>query len=402
MNTIESIAAIVFTLSAVVVFYAYFGYPAVVWACSRLFGRHHEPCPDEAETLPRVSLLIAAHNEEDCIAERIRNALALDYPAGKLEIVVASDGSQDRTNEIVQQFEHDGVRLLAYPQNRGKSATLNASVPQLAGEIVVFSDANTLYEPEAIRLLVRWFSDSTICAVSGKLLLRDPATGNNIDSLYWRYETFIKTCEGSLGAKLGANGAIYAIHRHQYVPLPDNAIVDDFLIPLLIKRKHGGRVVFDAQAIAHEESPAEIASEFRRRVRIGTGDYQSLALLWPLLNPAYGWTAFCFLSHKVLRWFVPFFLLALLGSNLLLLSQPLFQFTLIAQLVFFMVSLAAGRVPGTSLPVRLLRMSTMFTQMNLALLVGFWRWLTTSQTGVWKRTARSIPSEGTRVPSGEE
>ncbi|MEO8164845.1 MAG: glycosyltransferase family 2 protein [Betaproteobacteria bacterium] len=342
--------------------------------------------------MPKVSLLIAAHNEEDCIADRLRNALALDYPVGKLEIVVASDGSRDCTNEIVRQFEDEGVRLLAYEQNRGKSSALNASVPQLNGDIVVFSDANTHFEPDAIHRLMRWFNDPHVRVVSGKLLLRDPVTGNNIDSLYWRYETFIKTCEGGLGAKLGANGAIYAIQRRDYVPLPKNAIIDDFLIPLLIKRKHGGRIVFDAQAIAHEESPAQMSCEFRRRARIGTGAYQSLVLLWPLLNPVYGWTAFCFFSHKVLRWLVPFFLLAMVVSNLLLLSQTMFQITLGLQVIFLLVSLVGSHLPGNSLPIRLIRVSTMFTNMNLALLVGFWRWATTRQTGAWKRTARSISS----------
>ena len=163
--------------------------------------------------LPTISVLIVAHNEEHIIRERIENLLALDYPSDKLELAVASDGSRDRTEAIVAEYAHRSVRLFAYEKNAGKAAALDATVPKLRGDIAVLSDANTMMEVRALRNLARWFSDPQVGIVCGKLVLTDPATGLNVDSMYWRYETFLKRCEGKLGALLGANGAIYAIRR---------------------------------------------------------------------------------------------------------------------------------------------------------------------------------------------
>ncbi len=156
----------------------------------------------------------------------------MDYPRDRLQVVVASDGSSDETAEIVRRYTDRGIRLLDYQPNRGKSATLNAAIAETGGEILVLSDANTEYESVAIRKLVRWFRDPQIHTVCGRLVLRDPRQGQNVDGLYWRYETFLKTCEGTLGALLGANGGIYAIRRDAYVPIPNNTIIDDFVIPL--------------------------------------------------------------------------------------------------------------------------------------------------------------------------
>jgi cellulose synthase/poly-beta-1,6-N-acetylglucosamine synthase-like glycosyltransferase len=389
MNSMTVAIQIFFWSSVGAVLFAYLGYPLVIQACARWWGRLAPPSElDDPGEWPTVSLLIAAYNEEDCIAARLENALALDYPADKLEIVIGSDGSDDRTAEIVNSFGDARIRLFDYRERRGKSSVLNATVPELVGEIIVFSDANTNYQPDAIRKLVRWFQHPDIGAVCGKLVLTDPETGQNVDSMYWRYETFIKKCEGRLGALLGANGAIYALPKKYFVPIPGNTIVDDFVIPLLAKLTHRFQIVYDPEAIASEESPAAIGSEFRRRSRIGAGAYQSLVSLWGLLHPRHGWTAFSFLFHKLLRWSVPFLLVAALVSNLLLLDQRLYQVTLGLQAAFYLFSLLGAYVRGRSLPVRLLRLATMFSSMNAALFVGFWRWLLKEQRGTWQRTAR--------------
>jgi cellulose synthase/poly-beta-1,6-N-acetylglucosamine synthase-like glycosyltransferase len=344
------------------VVYAYVAYAVLAWTLSRVVRTRQSNDDSQANSLPSISLLIAAHNEEDCIAARIRNALELDYPRERLDIFVASDGSSDRTCEIVREFESQGVRLLDYRQNRGKSTTLNASFPQTTGELVVFSDANTMYERDALQQLVRPFADPNVGIVCGKLILQDPSTGKNVDSMYWRYETFLKKCEGKIGALLGANGAIYAIRRDLFVPIPDNTIVDDFVIPLLAKLRHGCRIVYEPAAIAYEETPCSIRAEFRRRSRIGAGGYQSLALLWPLLSPRFGWTAFAFFSHKVLRWMVPFLLLGMIVCNVFLLGEPLYQITMGAQVLFFGLSVVGSMVPGRNLAVRVMRLATMFSR----------------------------------------
>jgi cellulose synthase/poly-beta-1,6-N-acetylglucosamine synthase-like glycosyltransferase len=378
-----------FLASAAVVCFAYAGYPLVIWLLARWFGREPVPPPVESADLPTVSLLVVAHDEAAVIDARIRNALALHYPPGKLEIVIASDGSIDGTNDIVARYADRGVRLLAFPENRGKAATLDAAVGHLTGDVVVLSDANTHMDPEAVRQLAAWFADPALGVVCGKLVLTDPATGRNADGLYWRYETFLKRCEGRLGALLGCNGAIYAVRRPIFPPVPAGTIVDDFVIPLAARRATGCRLVYDPRAVAHEETAPGVGAEFRRRARIGAGGFQSLARLWPLLSPAHGWVSFTFLAHKVLRWLSPFALVAMLVLNLLVLDVPGMGWVLAGQLGFYALAVIAAWLPAGPRILRLARLTTLFAAMNLALLVGFVRWLRGSQGGAWRRTDRS-------------
>jgi cellulose synthase/poly-beta-1,6-N-acetylglucosamine synthase-like glycosyltransferase len=280
--------------------------------------------------------------------------------------------------------------LLDYPQRRGKAAVLNAALREATGDIILLSDANTHIDAHALRCMVRWFADPQIGVVCGRLILHDPARGRNVDSVYWSYETFLKQNESRLGALLGANGAIYAIRRSCYRPIPDGTIVDDFVIPLLAKLCTGCAIIYDREATAHEVTPPALGCEFRRRARIGAGGVQSLSLLWRLLDPRRGWVAFTFFSHKLLRWLCPFFLLALLASNAGLAGQPLYRLALIAQLAFYLTSVLAAFLPAEPRIFRPLRLTTMFTGMNTALLVGYWRWLRGRQKGVWNPTARLV------------
>jgi cellulose synthase/poly-beta-1,6-N-acetylglucosamine synthase-like glycosyltransferase len=379
---------VVFWLCLASVVYAYVGYPVVIRCLAGVAGRRAAPPDPPAESLPRISLLVAAYNEASIIAARIENALAMDYPADRREIVVATDGCSDATAEVVRGFAGRGVRLLEYAQRRGKSSVLNDSIPQLTGDVVILSDANTFTEPSAARCLARWFADPAVGVVCGRLVLTDPVTGSNADSLYWKYETFLKKCEGRLGALLGANGGIYAVRRACFSPIPPDTIVDDFVLPLQAKLRTGCSIVYDAAAVAHEETPPNIAAEFRRRARIGAGGFQSTGRLWRLLNPACGWVAFTFFSHKILRWACPFFLIAMLVTCVLLSRQPLYLALLAAQTLFYTLSAVVPLLPTTARLLKPLRLTTMFTGMNLALLLGFWRWATGTQGGTWRRTVR--------------
>jgi cellulose synthase/poly-beta-1,6-N-acetylglucosamine synthase-like glycosyltransferase len=384
MTTVIEVA---FWACVVLIGYAYVVYPIVVWALSHVFGRM-PTCdwPADAD-LPPVSVLIAAHNEEKIIADRIANALALDYPSDRLEIVIASDGSSDDTARTVRRVADPRVRLLESPLRRGKASVLNAAFRTLRGDIVLLSDANTFTDVDALRRMVRWFADPRVGVVCGRLVLTDPATGQNVDSLYWRYETFLKRSEGRLGALLGANGAIYAVRRSCFTGIRNDTIVDDFVIPLITRLRCGSTIMYDETAVAYEETPADFGSEFRRRSRIGAGGFQSINTLWRLLGPRYGWLAFSFLSHKVLRWMCPFLMIGALGANLMLAHEPLYSWTLTGQLLGYGLS-ALGLAKGTHAAPRMLRLATMFTTMNAALLVGFWLWASGGQRGVWRRTAR--------------
>jgi cellulose synthase/poly-beta-1,6-N-acetylglucosamine synthase-like glycosyltransferase len=393
MTLVQTILAAALVLCALAVFYSYAGYAVVVWLAAKRFGREDSPEALSDEELPTISLLISAYNEEDCIEKRVQNALAFDYPKDKVQIVVASDGSSDATAEIVRRYTDHGVRLLDYKQRRGKATVLNTSFSQLTGDIVLMSDANTFTDSDAPRKLVRWFTDPTIGVVCGRLILNDPASGKNSDGLYWKYETFLKKCESKLGALLGSNGAIYALRRRLFVSIPNDTIVDDFVIPLLAKLRSDCRIVYDVSAVAREETAPDIKSEFRRRTRIGAGGFQSIGMLWKLLDVRHGWVALAFFSHKVLRWTCPFFMLGMIGFNLALLNLPIFQWVFAAQAAFYLAALIGALVPGKSIANRLLRLTTMFTSMNAALMLGFLQWLFGTRGGTWHRTERSVPIE---------
>ena len=390
-----SLSLLIFWIGVGGVLYHYAGYPAGIWLLSRGFGRPPS-LPDEPSSLPFVSVVVSALNEEDVIHDRIVNGLAADYPADKYEFVVASDGSTDRTADIVRQFADPRITLLDFPTRRGKPVVLNDVIPSLRGEIVVLSDANTAIEPQVIRRMARWLSSEQVGSVVGRLVLSDPVSGQNVDGVYWQYETFLKKCEARLGALLGANGAISAFRRSAFVPLPSDTLVDDLVLPLLVKLRSGGTIVYDADSVAHEEAPEHLRSEFERRSRIGAGGFASLRVLWPLLLPTEGWTALSFASHKVLRWLCPQLMFAAFVSNLFLLDRGFYQLTFAAQVLFYASAVVGPLLPGSSLPVRVLRLATLFSSVNAALVMGLWRWLVGQRGTTWQRTSRTPrPGEAT-------
>ncbi|QDV18626.1 Beta-monoglucosyldiacylglycerol synthase [Gimesia panareensis] len=391
MNSI--IVVSLFWGSLALIAYAYAGYPLLVWLLSRRLDRQ-ENTTEKSEAvrtqeLPFVSIIIAAYREEDVILERLNNLVLLDYPPDKLEILIGCDGNEDLTGELVSTFNDSRIRLLQFEERRGKSSVLNDCVPAARGEILVFSDANTHMDRQCIKQLVRHFDDETIGGVCGQLILEDAATGKNVDGLYWKYENFLKQCETSLGAVLGVNGALYALRKSIYTPIPPETIIDDFLIGMRVHLA-GRRLIYDGSAFATEETATSVQAEFKRRVRIGTGGFQSLRHLKGLLSPRYGYIAFAFWSHKLMRWFCPVFMTVALLANLCLLSQPLYQVTLLGQGLFYLSAFLGMKLgSGGGLVRKLCRVPGMFVQMNLALGMGLFRWLFTRQTGTWERTARS-------------
>lgn len=317
------------------------------------------------------------------IADKIRNGLALDYPADKLEIVVASDGSKDATADIVRSLaeaESGGrVRLLHYEKNRGKTVVLNDAVPQLRGEIVAFSDASSMLAPNSIRVLVQSFSDPRIGAASGvyRLLKKDQARLGAQEDLYWKYETFLKVQEARLGAFTGAHGSLYAIRRELYpFPSPDT-INDDFTIPIRILEQ-GYRVAYEPAAIAYEE--AHEMEGFSRRVRITAGNIEQLREIKGLLWPPRPFVLFCLLSHKTGRLLVPLFMLVALAANVVLRSQFPYNWLLVGQVLFYGLAVLGAIF---SLRPKILRLPYYFCMINSALFAWVYQAL---------RHGRAIPS----------
>jgi cellulose synthase/poly-beta-1,6-N-acetylglucosamine synthase-like glycosyltransferase len=400
MAILAQIVGLLTLLCIALVGYVYLIYPLGIWLMSRVFGRLPIRPAISSHELPTMTLIISAYNEADVIQERIRNALDTDYPPEKFTILIASDGSSDGTDEIVLNCTDPRVRLLSCGFRRGKAAVLNDVVPCAQGEILLFSDANTHLEPDTARKLAAWFVRPEVGVACGRLVLVDPVNGKNVDGMYWKYETFIKKAEARLGGLIGSNGGVYAMRKSAFQPIPDNTIVDDLVIPLLARQETGCRIVYDKSAVATEETPPTIGAEFQRRARIGAGGFQAIGILYKLLLPKHGWLAFTFFNHKVLRWSCPFLLLgAMLGNVLLVLlcmphlgSQrylPWAALLLATQVGFYASSLISGLLPNRPKFLRIFRLSAMFTTMNLALALGFYRWFRGRQRAAWDRTQRS-------------
>lgn len=335
---------------------------------------------------PSVSLVVAAYNEASCIGQKLENSLALDYPAHRFEVLIGSDGSTDGTDEIVRTCQDERVRLSSAAR-AGKTSVLNRCIPMAHGDIIVLSDANTMIEPEAIQALVRHFEDPEVGAVCGKLRLYNPTKQDYEESAYWNYESLIKFYEGKRGAVVGANGGLYAIRRRLFTQLPPSTIVDDFVIPLRILEQ-GYKVVYEAEAVAHEETTEDYGKEFGRRARIAAGNFQSLKMVPGLLLPTAGFPAFAFWSHKLLRWCAPALMAVALVANLFLLDSVFYRLTLFAQAMFYALAYLgkAGVLKGTGR--RIASVAYYFVTMNLAIVVGFWRFLRNAQKAAWDRTAR--------------
>jgi len=379
-------ATVAFWAAAVLLAQTYFLYPLWLLLLARVRpGR--QGAPARPAEWPAVSLVVAAHDEAECIGEKLRNSLALDYPADRLEVLIGSDGSTDGTDEIVAGQLDPRIRLSAAPR-AGKTSVLNRCIPEARSEIVVLSDANTRIEPEALKALVRHFEDPDVGAVCGRLQLYNPTRAEYEESAYWKYESWLKALEGTQGAVVGANGGLYAIRRDLFTRLPPSTIVDDFVIALRLLDE-GYEVLYEPAALAWEETTEDYGREFARRARIAAGNFQSLGLVPGLLSPFRGFPAFAFWSHKVLRWFAPALMLVALAANLLLLGQPFYRLTLAAQLGFFALAGLGSLSVGPSLLRRIAGVAYYFVTMNLAIVVGFWRFLRNSQAAAWERTARA-------------
>jgi cellulose synthase/poly-beta-1,6-N-acetylglucosamine synthase-like glycosyltransferase len=369
-----------FLVSAGVIIYSYAIYPLLL---ALVPSRHHEKTGEPAEW-PSVSVLISVYNEEKHITNRIDNLLALDYPADKLEIIIGSDGSTDRTNDLVGKFADPCAKLHAFKERGGKPSVLNRLIPQAHGELLVFSDANAMFAPNALRKLVRHFGDPRIGGVCGRLVLHGDNSETD-EGPYWKLETYLKTHESALDSCLGANGAIYAIRKSSWPGIPDNTFVDDFVIGMRV-RERGDRVIYDTEAVATEELPQSVGHEMTRRIRIGAGDFQALFLCWRSLLPWHGVYVWSFWSHKVLRWVAPFFMIAALGANVALLPDPVFAVLLALQLTFYLLAIIGSIMRRRKFV--LFSAPHYFVVINLSLLLGFFRFITGTQQAAWKRTAR--------------
>jgi cellulose synthase/poly-beta-1,6-N-acetylglucosamine synthase-like glycosyltransferase len=390
--------------------YNYLVYPVVLLICCAisqaksdlgyLFRRKQRRCELLADSLPRVAVLVSAFNEESVIQMKANNCLQISYPADRLEFLFGLDAPTDSTAELLDQFRSDRFGVVHFNVRRGKLSVLCDLAKRTAADILVLTDANTMLDRNCIHNVVRHFRDAQVGAVTGEEI-RTVAAGTDpgAESIYWRYESAIKILESRLNCTLGGNGAVLAVRRSLFQPT-NRSIIEDFQIPLEIRFK-GFRVVYDPEVIAIEDITPAFAAQFGRRVRIGAGNYQTLFHSLACLNPLKGMVAFCFFSHKVLRWLGPFLLFIAFCCSLALANKSAFAVITTAECTFVAMALTGYRLKKLGRSAGLAAIPFHFCSMNLALLMGFHAYVTGRQFLVWKATPRQPQSSGTILSASE-
>ncbi len=376
-----AILKIIFWLSIGLVAYAYFGYPLVLRMLSPVLG--FKPRRDESYT-PTVSLLILAYNEEKSIASRLENALELDYPRDKLEIIVVSNGSTDRTDEIVRSYADRGVKLLSYKEP-GKTRAQNLAVPHAKGRIVVFSDANTLYRKDAIKKLVRNFADSRVGLVCGRLsyFISDDNMVGKGEGLYWGYDGLLKVLESRLGACLVANGSIFAFRKKLYEPIDEN-LTEDFVLPIRILNK-GYKNIFEPEAVALEKTAEKGREEFARKRRIITQGSRAFFSVLSELSLRRLLVIFEMVSHKLLRWLAGIPLAAALVSNVFLLQDKWYFALFVLQVAFYLCAVLGILLEKAGVKMKVLFIPYYFCLVNAAALTGVVKMLFGAKAPTWQK-----------------
>jgi len=370
---------LLFWLSFSLIFFTYAGYPICVYFRARYWPRPVR----RARIFPQVTMVLAVHNEERDLLRKLDNLEALDYPADRLEIIAVSDGSTDRTNKILGEWQRAGRRALILAEHQGKANALNHAMAEASGDVICFTDARQNIASDGLKKLVTNFADTSVGCASGALMIGESASAPSSDGvgLYWRLEKNIRNWEGLAGSTVGATGAFYAVRSNLLSPLPMGTILDDVYIPLEVARK-GSRVVFDVDAVALDYFSPSPKQEFRRKVRTLTGNYQLLQLApWVLTsaNPL----RLQLVCHKLLRLLVPFALVGVLVSTAWL-RQGMYEYVLGLQLVLYALAALTALHAKVGILSRLSNISLAFILLNTAAAVALIYFIT-GRKAVWAR-----------------
>ena len=367
--------------------YTFVGFPAWIYFSARFHSRSWRREP----ILPTVSIVLAVHNGATLVRRQITRLLSLDYPLNLLSIIVVSDGSTDGTNEILSSIRHPSVRIILWKERRGKAAAVNAGLQSAKGEVVLFVDIRPRPARNSLRLLVSNFADPSIGCVTGELILHDKshtAGAKAVGGLYWRYEQWIRKCESKVDSPLGVYGGFYAVRRELTRPLPEATILDDMLQPLSVIRQ-GYRSVIDDRARVYDVWPTNLQVEFKRKVRTLAGHFQLLQLA-PWLLSSENRVRFELISHRLLRLLVPILLVILLATSTMLAIRSRLYATLLATQLFLYMSTALGAWCGLPILVRIAGASRAFCMMNVAVVVGFYKFVT-NRGCIWKIWVPTAP-----------
>jgi cellulose synthase/poly-beta-1,6-N-acetylglucosamine synthase-like glycosyltransferase len=389
------VAKVAFWLSLGLVVYPYVIYPLVLfltysvtqaWRDLRYLGSPRNRRTDTPLTsaLPAVSIIVPAYNEEKVLLAKIENLRNLDFPRERVQIVFISDGSDDGTNHILQNLRDENCECILLSERKGKANALNQAVARATNQVLVFCDASTLFQPDAIKKLVRHFSDPEVGAVCGALRFQGNADAQQTEGAYWKYESALRMMEARLGAILNASGAIYALRRECFSAVPESTILEDFVIPMRARRL-GFSVLYDPEAVAIEFPASTVSGEFTRRVRLAVGSFRAMGDL--VRVPWRGFTPFALISHKLLRWLVPFFAITLLVSNVAMVDSPPYRVALAIQVLFYCWAGLGFFFYQHMRRVRYGLFPYFLFAMHLAFIVGFFRCLVGSDRAVWQKVS---------------
>ena len=382
--------SILFWVSLGLIGYIFVGYPALLalWGAVRPRRWRQQPCE------PNISIVFSAYNEAASIVAKIENLLALDYPAERVEILVGSDGSTDGTAEQLLTVCDQRLRVFIFSQRRGKPVVLNTLVPQAHGDIVVLCDVRQKFEAGVLRAFARSFADPHVGAVTGKMILTTEG-GTAVSGgsgFYWRYETFIRSRESVIDSTIAATGAIYAIRKTLFEPIPADTILDDVLIPLRIVRR-GYRVIVESEARAFDSASAHAQQEFTRKVRTLAGNFQLFVRERWLFNPLRNRLWWQTLSHKALRLLIAPLQITIAVANVMLLgASPLYKIIMLAQILFYAGAIAGWVLPRDWKKPFVITFPFFFCLLSWATVLAFLRSVTGRQPVTWQKATANIPS----------
>lgn len=389
---------IILALSLFIVFYTFAGYGILLYfiiKIKRAVKGIKPPITENANLLPTCTLVVAAYNEEYFIKEKINNSLLLNYPQGKLKLLFITDGSSDKTPDIIAQYPQ--IQLLHQPQRAGKIAAVHRAMEYVDTDTIVFTDANTFLNKDALVKICRHYSDATVGAVAGekRVQIDENADASAAgEGFYWKYESALKKWDSELYSVVGAAGELFSVRRSLYQPVKADTVLDDFMISMLIAAK-GYRIVYEPEAYATETASENVSEELKRKVRIAAGGIQSIIRLKKLFNPfPYPILSFQYISHRVLRWTItPFLLILSFILSMILAFEPGatgMRLLLFAQVLFYLLALLGFIMEKRQLRIKVLFIPYYFCVMNYAVLAGIIRYFSSTQSAVWEKAQRKL------------
>ncbi len=381
-------------ISLFLVFYTFFGYGILLFVLVklRILLKGKRPLPSNGGNWPTLTLVISAYNEEHCMEEKIANTLSLSYPADKITYLFVTDGSSDSTPDIIARYPQ--IKLMHRPERKGKIAAIDRAMHDVTSEIVIFTDANTFLNKEALLNICRHFYDPKVGAVSGekRVHIEDVSDATAGEGFYWKYESKLKTWDSELYSVVGAAGELFSVRTKLFESVAPDTILDDFMISMLIAEK-GYRIIYDSTAYAMETGSENIGEELKRKIRIAAGGIQSIVRLKSLLNPFHNFVlSFQYISHRVLRWTItPFLMVLAFVLNGIIAFQGgeiIYQLLFAGQVLFYSMALLGWIMEKRQMKIKIFFIPYYFCMMNYAVAAGIRRYFLKRQSAVWEKSKR--------------